>query len=77
MPDLTSGLVVTSARHQQKLKAALAEIEQAKSKIAENQSPELTALDLRLAAGELAEITGRIYNEDILGQIFSKFCIGK
>ncbi len=77
MPDLTSGLVVTSARHQQKLKAALAEIEQAKLKLAENQSPELTALDLRLAAGELAEITGRIYNEDILGQIFSKFCIGK
>ena len=45
--------------------------------MAENQSPELTALDLRLAAGELAEITGRIYNEDILGQIFSKFYIGK
>ena len=77
MPDLTSGLVVTSARHQQKLKSALAEIKQAKSKLAENQSPELTALDLRLAASELAEITGRIYNEDILGQIFSKFCIGK
>ena len=77
MPDLTSGLVVTSARHRQKLESALAEIEQAKSKLAENQSPELTALDLRLAAGELAEITGRIYNEDILGQIFSKFCIGK
>ena len=77
MPDLTSGLVVTSARHRQKLKSALAEIEQAKSKLAESQSPELTALDLRLAAGELAEITGRIYNEDILGQIFSKFCIGK
>ncbi|MCH9024317.1 MAG: tRNA uridine-5-carboxymethylaminomethyl(34) synthesis GTPase MnmE [candidate division Zixibacteria bacterium] len=77
MPDLTSGLVVTSARHQQKLKSALDEINQAKLKLAENQSPELTALDLRQAAGELAEITGRIYNEDILGQIFSKFCIGK
>ena len=77
MPDLTSGLVVTSARHMQKLNSALDEISQAKSKLAENQSPELTALDLRQAANELAEITGRIYNEDILGQIFSKFCIGK
>ncbi|MCH7690091.1 MAG: tRNA uridine-5-carboxymethylaminomethyl(34) synthesis GTPase MnmE [candidate division Zixibacteria bacterium] len=77
MPDLTSGLVVTSARHMQKLNSALDEIAQAKSKLAENQSPELTALDLRQAANELAEITGRIYNEDILGQIFSKFCIGK
>ncbi|MCH7690617.1 MAG: GTP-binding protein, partial [candidate division Zixibacteria bacterium] len=77
MPDLTSGLVVTSARHQQKLKSAHDEISQAKCKLTENQSPELTALDLRQAANELAEITGRIYNEDILGQIFSKFCIGK
>ncbi len=77
MPDLTSGLVVTSARHEQKLKSALDEINQAKLKLAENLSPELTALDLRQAANELAEITGRIYNEDILAQIFSKFCIGK
>ncbi len=77
MPDLTSGLVVTSARHRQKLKAASKHLKGAGSKIAGDESPEIVAFDLRQAAGALEEITGRVYNEDILGKIFSKFCIGK
>ncbi len=77
MPDLTSGQVVTSARHQQKLKSSLKCLKSAEIKINKNASPELTAFDLRQAADALSEITGRIYNDDILGQIFSKFCIGK
>ncbi len=77
MPDLTSGQLVTSARHLQKLKNSMKSIKTAKLKLNKNASPELTAFDLRLGADALAEITGRIYNDDILGQIFSKFCIGK
>lgn len=77
MPDITSGVIVTSARHKQKLDDSLKSIKSAKTKIKKNESPELTAFDLRQAADSLAEITGRIYNDDILGQIFSKFCIGK
>ncbi len=77
MPDLTSGQIVTSARHQQKLKESLKCVKAASLKLRQNASPELTAFDLRQAADSLAEITGRIYNDDILGQIFSKFCIGK
>ena len=77
MPDLTSGQVVTSARHLQKLKSSMKCLKSAETKLNKNASPELTAFDLRLAADALSEITGRIYNDDILGQIFSKFCIGK
>lgn len=77
MPDLTSGLVVTSKRHQQKLARAKKHLERAGRKIRLNESPELAALDLRLAGSELDEITGKIYNEEILAQIFSKFCVGK
>lgn len=77
MPDLTSGQIVTSARHQQKLKEALKRIKTTAIKLKQNASPELTAFDLRQAADSLAEITGRICNDDILGRIFSKFCIGK
>jgi tRNA modification GTPase len=69
--------VVTSARHIQKLKRSLKSVNAARLKLKQNASPELTAFDLRQAADSLAEITGRIYNDDILGQIFSKFCIGK
>ena len=77
MPDLTSGQVVTSARHLQKLKNSMKSINSSEIKLTKNASPELTAFDLRQAAEALSEITGRIYNDDILGQIFSKFCIGK
>jgi len=77
MPDLTSGVVVTSARHQQKLQAALKNLRRAKTKMKSGESPELTAFDLRQAAGAIDEITGKVYTEDILQRIFSKFCIGK
>jgi tRNA modification GTPase len=77
MPDLTSGLVVTSARHQQKLHTALKNLRHAKSKMKQGESPELVAFDLRQSATAIDEITGKVYTEDILERIFSKFCIGK
>lgn len=77
MPDLTSGVVVTSARHKQKLLNTIKHLKLSRQKMVNNESPELTALDLRSAINEIDEITGRIYNDDILGRIFSKFCIGK
>ncbi len=77
MPDLTSGIVVTSARHAQKLRAAMRCIKDARKKMLLCDSPELTAFDLREAASAIDEITGKIYNDNILDKIFSKFCIGK
>jgi tRNA modification GTPase len=77
MPDLTSGIVVTSARHKQKLQNTIKHLNSSHQKLVKNESPELTALDLRSAINEIDEITGKIYNDDILGRIFSKFCIGK
>ena len=38
---------------------------------------ELRAEDLRLAAHALGRITGRVDVEDVLGEIFARFCIGK
>ena len=39
--------------------------------------PELAAIDLRDALDALGEIPGRVDTEDLLGEIFSRFCIGK
>ena len=39
--------------------------------------PELRAEDLRLALGAIGRITGAVGVEDLLGDIFSRFCIGK
>ncbi len=77
MPDTTSGLMVTSARHQQKLKRALKHLRAGKRIMSRCDSPEITAFELRQACAALDEIIGKIYTEEILGKIFSKFCVGK
>ncbi|MDH3936392.1 MAG: tRNA uridine-5-carboxymethylaminomethyl(34) synthesis GTPase MnmE [candidate division Zixibacteria bacterium] len=76
-PELTSGLVVTSARHQQKLQRALKQIRRAGKLLRLGESPELVVFELQAAVTALDEITGRIYNDEILDRIFAKFCIGK
>ena len=77
MPDLTDGLVVTSARHQQKLEMAAKAVETALNNSKAGETPELIAFDLKEATEAIDEITGHVYTEEILGKIFSTFCIGK
>ncbi len=69
------GGLITRERHRQALQAA----EACLTRLIEspNLPIELVAEELRLAANELGRISGRISPEDILGQIFSSFCIGK
>jgi tRNA modification GTPase len=55
----------------------VASLDQAEASLLRQDSPELTALDLREAMEALGELTGKIDTEDILGAIFSTFCIGK
>jgi tRNA modification GTPase len=77
MPDLTDQLVVTSERHKRKLELALKYFKRARIGIGKTLSPELIAFEMRQGINEIDEITGRIYNEEILDRIFSRFCIGK
>ena len=77
LPDLTSGMVVTSARHQKKLADASNSLKTAGLLLDQSESPEFVVFELKEAINSLGEITGRIYTEEILGEIFSSFCIGK
>ncbi len=77
MPDLTDRLVLTSERHRSKLANALKSLRRGRKGIESGESPELIAFELRRAVNEIDEITGRIYNEEILDRIFARFCIGK
>ena len=76
-PDLTSGQVVTSARHKHCLDLATGAINRAQTGAAGGESVEILAFELREAADHLGEITGQVYTEEILGEIFSRFCVGK
>ena len=66
---------LTRARHVSAVEEALAALERAGARI--ETAPELAAEDARLAARALGSITGAVGVEDVLGEIFSSFCIGK
>ncbi len=64
---------LTRARHRAALEAALVALSQVRGEASE----ELRAEELRIALRMIGKVTGRIGVEDILGAIFSRFCIGK
>jgi tRNA modification GTPase len=65
-------------RHLQALQAARAHLHEARAQLAHgDRTLELFAEELRLAAQRLGEITGAISADELLGQIFARFCIGK
>lgn len=64
-------------RHLTALKKVQQCLLSAKQLISENSALELIAEELRTAQQNLAEITGEFSSEDLLGQIFSEFCVGK
>lgn len=66
---------VTRERHRRRLVEALGAVEAGRSAL--EVSPEMAGDDLRRAAEALARVTGSIGVEDILGEVFSTFCIGK
>ena len=72
------GVAIARARHVQALQAAGAHLQAATEHLATAQ-PELDLLaeELRLAHRVLGEITGEFTSEDLLGEIFGRFCIGK
>lgn len=73
----TSDIVISELRHKVSLEQALDSMSRFKSALKTNESPEYLSVDLRYALDKMGEITGEITTEDILGRIFSKFCIGK
>ena len=69
--------VAINARHRDRLKRAEEALERAADSLRVQADPEIVALDLRESLDLLGEIAGRVDTEEILGSIFSQFCIGK
>jgi tRNA modification GTPase len=69
--------LITRARHRQEIERARGALASFLACAGAGDHPELAAEHLREAADALARLTGRLDVEDVLGQIFSEFCIGK
>lgn len=69
--------VAINARHQHCLRLAEDLLGETRRSLERGDAPELTALELRGALAAIGEITGAIDSEEVLGRIFSTFCIGK
>ena len=70
-------VIVSNARHVDKLNKAEESLDKAKYGLESNMSADLVAMDIRQAMYQIGQITGDISTDDLLGNIFAKFCIGK
>jgi tRNA modification GTPase len=71
------GSFIARARHVDALTRALGHLRVGKAHLASNKAGELMAEELRMCHQSLCEITGEFSSDDLLGRIFSSFCIGK
>jgi tRNA modification GTPase len=69
--------IVTNTRHYDSLLKALDEIQKVKFGLESNLSSDLMALDIKEALYHFGLITGQVTNDELLGNIFANFCIGK
>jgi tRNA modification GTPase len=69
--------IVTNTRHYDSLLKALEEIQKVKWGLDSGISSDLMAIDIRSALHYFGEITGEVTNDELLGNIFANFCIGK
>ena len=72
-----SNVVITNQRHYEALQKSIEAVYKVKDAITHQISTELLAYELRNSLEHLGEISGEFTNDELLGNIFSKFCIGK
>jgi tRNA modification GTPase len=75
--EVNEDLVVTNVRHRTALRRAQDSLTHTSESVRMQLAGELVAMDLRVAADALGEITGAITTDEILEKVFAEFCIGK
>ena len=75
--EYTNQLTITNTRHYSALSLARKEIKVVQKGLKKAVPMDLLSVDLKQAIYHLGEITGEVTNDEILSNIFSKFCIGK
>lgn len=77
LKDQESNVIITNQRHFDALQKSLQSVLQVEEAVSSGIHTELLAYELRNALEHLGEISGEFTNDEVLGNIFSKFCIGK
>jgi tRNA modification GTPase len=75
--NISTDTIVSNARHYDALVRTAQSLEKAQYDLDNNITADFVAMDIRQAMYDLGTITGDISTDDLLGNIFSKFCIGK
>ena len=75
--DLENDTIIANARHHEALIKTAEALEKANTGLHDGTTGDFMAMDIRQAMFHLGSITGDISTDDLLGNIFSKFCIGK
>ncbi|NBC05625.1 MAG: tRNA uridine-5-carboxymethylaminomethyl(34) synthesis GTPase MnmE, partial [Bacteroidetes bacterium] len=69
--------IVANARHYEALQKAYEDLDRVLQGLSTGITSDFVAMDIRAALHHLGEITGEISTDDLLGNIFGRFCIGK
>ena len=75
--NFSNKLIITNSRHYSALSLAKKEINNVKEGLKNNIPSDLLTVDLKQVLYHLGEVTGEVTNDEILSNIFSRFCIGK
>lgn len=75
--EFTGELVLTHERHRQLISASVESLERAVEALKKSLPLDVCAVDISDAASTLEELTGEITTDEVLSEVFSKFCIGK
>ena len=75
--DQSEAVVVSNVRHLQALRQTFESLSSAREAMRIGLSGDLVAIDIRAALYAMGSITGEVSTDEILGNIFGKFCIGK
>ena len=73
----SDNLILINSRHYQSLKNISKNIKSFRKAFYKNMPTDILSIDIKMILDNIGEITGEITNDDILNNIFSKFCIGK
>ena len=69
--------IVTNTRHVEELRQTNIALTKILEGLSQNLAGDFLAIDIRTALNHLGNITGEIHSDELLANIFSKFCIGK